>query len=73
MTWPIAFVICFGIFVAAFLFIYIKEYRREENIMKQIPKNYGSSIPLLLVDPPAPKKQKKTPEAPKPDKKKDYN
>lgn len=75
MTYPLALVICFGILVAAFLFIYIKEYRREENIMKQLPKSsYGNTIPLVLVEPPpAPKKKKATAEPTKTDKKKDLN
>jgi hypothetical protein len=75
MTWPIAFIICFGMFLATFLFIYIKEYRREENIMKQMSKSqYGNSIPVMLIDQPAaPKKQKKVAAEQKPDKKKDMN
>jgi hypothetical protein len=72
MTWPIAFVICFALFIAAFLFIYIKEYRREENIMKMSKSSFGA-LPLVYVDPPAKKQKKTVVEAPKPDKKKDMN
>lgn len=74
MTWALAFVICFGMFLFGalgfLLFVYMKEFKREEVLLKQAidnqMKRYNQNlVPVVLVDAPAKRKKIVTEEAPK--------
>lgn len=67
ITWPVAMLGCFGIFVVStFVFltiVYFKEYTREEKAIKEFTKYREQQAQLekeliYLVQPPPPKKKK---------------
>jgi len=80
MNWPTVVFACFSLFViaafAAFMIVYLKEYKREDNAIKEIMKLRDQQVkaekehqPIMyVVSPPAPPK-KKVPAPPAPNKK----